>query len=140
MKEENEMKRIDISKKYRDCNLVINNETTHVEVIKFNGHFLLFKVCIGKDHLTLTQANTILAPFGYELYSSTDWSEVEVGTEVKFTKEFLFSWNLNGTRINLDNLKFKEWIPQTQQIIIFNGNKVEVYNEYEVELVWKNIK
>jgi hypothetical protein len=136
-KEEKTMKRIDMRKEYRD-------DTYDIRVYQDCVFFGLrdkensaydVTVRVGEKHLSLSQANTILAPFGYELYKATDWTKVEVGTKIQFTKELLFSGKLNGTRINLDNLKFKEWIPQTQQILILNGNKVEVYNEDEVELV-----
>lgn len=53
-------------------------------------------------------------------------TKVEVGTKLKFTDGRVYG-----------KITFKEWIEQTQQIIVFNGNKVEVYNENEVELVWK---
>jgi outer membrane lipoprotein-sorting protein len=32
------------------------------------------------------------------------------------------------------NCTFKEYVKETNQIIVFNGNKVEVYNQSEVSL------
>ena len=70
------------------------------------------------------QANEMLKPFGIIIEpKSTDWTRVEVGTKLKFTDRRVYG-----------KITFKEWIEQTQQIIVFNGNKVEVYYEDEVEL------
>ena len=63
----------------------------------------------------------------YELTDSVDWSSVAIGTEVEIkTDKGDCVWSYNCT--------FKEYVKETNQIIVFNGNKVEVYNESEVSL------
>jgi hypothetical protein len=117
------MKRIYIRKNYSDDKIQITNEYSYTEITLINRYYKVIILYVGENGLSLSQANTILAPFGYELYASTDWTKVEVGSKLKFTDGRVYS-----------KITFKEWIEQTQQVIIFNGNKVEVYNEDEVEL------
>ena len=116
------MKRI--NKNYYKDGLRVTYEDDYIRIFKQFGTFILFDLFIGKDNLTFEQANEMLKPFGIIVEpKSTDWTNVEVGTELKFTDGRVYG-----------KITFKEWIPQTSQIIVFNGNKVEVYNEDEVEL------
>lgn len=122
------MKRINI----KNLAIIKNNELK-IEASGWNKYSLTLivdnlNIKVEFTSKTITQANTILAPFGYELYFSTDWSKVEVGSRVRIT-----STNVTMGLARLSTT-FKEYIQQTSQIIIFNGNKVEVYNESEVEL------
>ena len=65
---------------------------------------------------------------GWYSHKVGDVVEVEVGAEVSISREYG-----NGLR-SWFTATFKEYIPQTNQIIVFNNNKVEVYDESEVEL------
>ena len=116
-----------INDNYYKDGLRVTYEDDYIRVFKQFGTFILFDLFIGKDNLTFEQANEMLKPFGIiiEPKEATDWTRVEVGTKLKFT-----DWRVYG------KITFKEWIEQTQQIIVFNCNKVEVYNEDEVELIW----
>lgn len=59
--------------------------------------------------------------------TNTDWSKVEVGADVKVkVVKVDCGWTFN--------CKFKEYVKETNQIIVFNDNKVEVYDASEVEL------
>jgi len=131
---ENEMTKIDIRKNsYKDKNIEVytNGSRTTVQ-LKYNSMYYSVMLTIGSDEglLTIHQANTILAPFGYELYQSTDWSKVEVGTGVNVKID-----HGNGTATGF-KATFHSYIPQTNQIIVFNTNKVEVYNSSEVSLCY----
>lgn len=124
LKGENDMKRI--NKNYYKDGLRVTYEDDYIRIFKQFGTFILFDLFIGKDNLTFEQANEMLKPFGIIIEpKSTDWSKVEVGAKICIIN------NQFARAI----LKFKEYIPQTSQIIVFNGNKVEVYNEDEVELI-----
>ena len=123
-KGENDMKRI--NKNYYKDGLRVTYEDDYIRIFKQFGNFILFDLFIGKDNLTFEQANEMLKPFGIIIEpKSTDWSKVEVGAKICII----------NNQFSRAILKFKEYIPQTSQIIVFNGNKVEVYNEDEVELV-----
>ena len=116
------MKRI--NKNYYKDGLRVTYEDDYIRIFKQFGIFILFDLFIGKNNLTFEQANEMLKPFGIIIEpKSTDWTRVEVGTKLKFTDGRVYG-----------KITFKEWIEQTQQIIVFNGNKVEVYYEDEVEL------
>lgn len=122
IKGENDMKRI--NKNYYKDGLRVAYEDDYIRIFKQFGTFILFDLFIGKDNLTFEQANEMLKPFGIIIEpKTTDWIKVEVGTKLKFTDGRVYG-----------KITFKEWIEQTQQVIVFNGNKVEVYNEDEVEL------
>lgn len=127
-KEENEMERIDIRK---SC----SNDEYELEAMNYRDNNPIFfgirnknyrdydvTVRISKYHLSLDQANIILAPFGYELYESTDWTKVEVGTEVVLWQEL----NSKAT--------FYEYMEYSKQILVIKDGYVKVYNEDEVEL------
>jgi hypothetical protein len=118
---EKQMKRIDIRKEkyYNDGNIEICKDG----IVVLKGITLQ----IDKDYLSLAQANAILAPFGYELYQSTDWTKAEVGAHVhKLNK-------LWGEPYCV--LRFYDYIPNTNQVLVMENNYVKVYNEDEVELI-----
>ena len=126
--EEEQMNRIDIRKSYKDGKLrvYIDGEYTVIHLLGnpiYNG---LIMTIYEKDNrlLTLAQANTILAPFGYELYQSTDWTKVEVGSKLKFT----------DGRSQYETT-FYDYVEQTNQVIVMESGLVKVYNESEVELI-----
>ena len=122
LKGENDMKRI--NKNYDDGQLTVTYERDYIQIKKVVGCYIFFRMYIGEYNLTFEQANEMLKPFGIIIEpKATDWTKVEVGTKLKFTDGRVYG-----------KITFKEWIEQTQQIIVFNGNKVEVYNEDEVEL------
>ena len=120
LKGDQTMTKIDIRKNYDDGKIRVTNEYDYTEINLINGYYKVIILYVGENGLSLTQANTILAPFGYELYSSTDWSTVEVGTKVVLWQE------LNAT--------FFQYIPTTKQILVMEGGLVKVYNESEVSL------
>ena len=135
LKGDQTMKRIDIRK---SC----SNDEYDLEVMTYhNGNPIFFgirnknyrdydvTVRISEKHLSFTQANSVLAPFGYELTQSTDWTKVEVGAEVKVVIE-----HENGMATGF-KANFHSYLSATKQILVMNGNKVEVYNEDEVELI-----
>ena len=129
------MKRLDIRKDYEDENLYLkhynNPKYSWVAIRRDDNYVASIEIRIGNKYNTsITQANAILKSIGlnYELYESVGWSEVEVGAEVSISREYE-----NGLR-SWFTATFKEYIPQTNQIIVFNNNKVEVYDESEVEL------
>ena len=90
---------------------------------------VLTTINVGKWGVSINRANEIIKLFNlnYELTDSVDWSAVKVGTEVEIKiDKGDCGWSYNCT--------FKEYVKETNQIIVFNGNKVEVYNESEVSL------
>jgi hypothetical protein len=128
IKGENEMKRIDISKVYKDGEIsVIKFRDIMLFRLKSDDNYNKLVVGVGTNALTITQANTILAPFGYELYESTDWTKVEVGIGVRKTSVRMGE----GFAIRT----FYQYIPNTSQILVIENGYVKVYNEGEVELL-----
>lgn len=64
-----------------------------------------------------------------------DWNKVTVGTKLTIRREFKSDNPMVKYIATINNnCTFKEYIPQTNQIIVFNDNKVEVYDASEVEL------
>ena len=89
---------------------------------------VLTTINIGKWGASINIANEIIKLFNlpYELIDKikTDWSTIQVGTKLTFTKDSMCSYKMI--------VIFHSYIPQTNQIIVLNGNKVEVYQESEV--------
>ena len=124
---ENDMNRI--NKNYYKDGLRVTYEDDYIRIFKQFGTFILFDLFIGKDNLTFEQANEMLKPFGIIIEpKSTDWTKVEVGAELKVVIE-----HGNGMATGF-KANFHSYLSATKQILVINGNKVEVYNEDEVEL------
>ena len=116
---------------YKDSNITItksNITSVHIRNPKYSTNVSLINFYIGENDLTISQANSIIKVMGlnYELTDSVDWSIIQVGTKLTFTKDYMCSYKMI--------VIFHSYIPQTNQIIVLNGNKVEVYNESEVSL------
>ena len=114
--------KLSINQCYKDSNInIIRNP-------KYSTNVSLINFYIGENDLTISQANSIIKVMGlnYELTDSVDWSIIQVGTKLTFTKDYMCSYKMI--------VIFHSYIPQTNQIIVLNGNKVEVYNESEVSL------
>lgn len=133
---ESQMKKLNIRKDYDDGKILISRYSHELVMIIIRSkvhserHDLVIRM--GEDYsTTLDQANAMLKIMGldYELYESIEWSKVEVGSKVKLVKEYE-----NGI-VSWFTATFKEYIEETNQIIVLNGNKVEVYDEDRVELV-----
>ena len=122
------MTKIDIRKNYDDGKIRVTNEYDYTEINLINGYYKVIILYVGENGLSITQANSILAPFGYELYQSTDWNKVEVGTELRKINQ------PTGLGALYRMTTFKEYIPNTNQIVVFENGYVKVYNEDEVEL------
>ena len=124
--------KLSINRCYKDSNITITKtNTTSVQIRnpKYSTNVSLINFYIGENDLTISQANSIIKVMGlnYELTDSVDWSSVAIGTEVEIKiDKGDCGWSYNCT--------FKEYVKETNQIIVFNGNKVEVYNESEVSL------
>ena len=122
--------KLSINQCYKDSNINItktNITSVHIRNPKYSTNVSLINFYIGENDLTISQANSIIKAMGlnYELTDSVDWSNVEAGTEVKVKiDKGDCDWSFNCT--------FKEYVKETNQIIVFNSNKVEVYNESEV--------
>ena len=91
LKGDKTMKRIDIRKDYKDENIGISfaddNPTMWTIIRIIRNNLILLNMNVGEGFMNIDEANTILAPFGYELYESTDWTKVEVGTKLIFSAE-----------------------------------------------------
>ena len=126
------MKRLDIRKDYKDENIKISiwNDYTSIYARCGNTDRNNININIGTNYnTTLDQANAILKVMGldYELYE-VDWSKVEEGAEVVF---WLTCGNLKGQVRG----KFNSYIPNLKKVIVIVGDKVNVVDEDEVELV-----
>lgn len=124
--------KLSINQCYKDSNINItktNITSVQIRNPKYSTNVSLINFYIGENDLTISQANSIIKVMGlnYELTDSVDWSSVDIGTEIKLKiDKGDCGWSFNCT--------FKEYVKETNQIIVFNGNKVEVYNQSEVSL------
>ena len=124
--------KLSINQCYKDSNINItktNITSVQIRNPKYSTNVSLINFYIGENELTISQANSIIKVMGlnYELTDSVDWSSVAIGTEVEIKiDKGDCGWSYNCT--------FKEYVKETNQIIVSNGNKVEVYNESEVSL------
>lgn len=124
--------KLSINQCYKDSNINItktNITSVQIRNPKYSTNVSLINFYIGENDLTISQANSIIKVMGlnYELTDSVDWSSVDIGTEIKLKiDKGDCGWSYNCT--------FKEYVKETNQIIVFNGNKVEVYNQSEVSL------
>ena len=120
-KGDNDMKRI--NKNYYKDGLRVTYEDNYIRIFKQFENFKLFDLFVGKDNLTFEQANEMLKPFGIIIEpKATDWTKVEVGTEVVLWQEL----NSKAT--------FYEYMEYSKQILVIKDGYVKVYNEDEVEI------
>lgn len=134
---ENKVKKLNIREYYKDDKICIKDGiTSRLYIYSELGDNGNSKASINLTNTSIEQTNQILKIYGldYELVDETDWSKVEVGARLSLTRACLSTNRMTGKSIDLGNLKFKEYVKETDQIILFNGNKVEVYDASEVEL------
>ena len=114
IKGENKMTKI--NKNYYKDGLRVTYEDDYIRIFKQFESYKLFDLFIGKDNLTFEQANEMLKPFGIIIEpKSTDWSKVEVGTELKFAD--------GRTQYKTT---FYQYVEDTKQILVIENSYVKV--------------
>ena len=131
-KETPQMKKLNINEEYVDANITlysVSDKYTTLTVWQNEKMRDNIKLYIGKDDLSLSQANSILKVMGlnYELYEEVkvDWSKVEDGTEIKIVD--------NGNIV-----KFMKYIPDLKAVIVIEGDCFYTIDASEVELCQAN--
>lgn len=126
------MKRLDIGKDYEDdkIKIITLNDYSFVRLLlnKNSTTYEPLDLRIGKNHLTLDQANKIRKVLGinYFLYESVHWGEIEENTRVLVLDKNGIWDGYNG--------KFLKYIPDIKKVIVRVGDEVKVVDEYKVEL------